>query len=114
MINIIEKKIVDFLKKNTDVYVATEYPDRDVEQFYCVNKTGGSGKFLKKATIVLQSCSNVSMADAALLHDSGKKIMEGLIEDPDISCLELTNDYEYSNEKTKYRRYQAVFEIGYY
>jgi|SRR5699024_5623250 len=111
MIELIMKQYLD---GHLDVPSFLERKSKMPSKFVLFEKTSGAKhNHLKSATIAFQSYAK-SMYDAAMLNDQVKKVVEQMIELPEISGIELNSDYNFTDTETKEYRYQAVFDINYY
>lgn len=111
----IEKIILDHLKKQLQVPVYLEYPHTKQEgDFVVFEKTGSNKKeHLSKGMFAFQSYSD-RLFGAAELNLKVKKTVEGLIILDQIAKVRLNSDYNFTDTQTKKYRYQAVFDINYY
>lgn len=111
----IEKIILDYLSEGLEVPVWMEVPREPPKAYAIVEKMGSRRRnHVDSASIAVQSCSEVSLYEAAALNDTVKKLMEGIIRDPSVSRCELNSDYNFTDKKTKTYRYQAVFDLVYF
>lgn len=111
MIEIIIKKYLD---ENFDIPAFLEYPKEEPNEFILFEKTGSSKENkLLSSTIAFQSYAD-SMYKASLLNEYLKDVIEGLIKLPEISKVSLNSDYNFTDERKKKYRYQAVFDIYHY
>ena len=85
-----------------------------LEEFYIVEKTGGSETdHIRTAMLTIQSYAG-SKARAAKLNEEVIALMLDAVSDPDVSSVDLNSDYDFTDTTTKQYRYQAVFDIVYY
>ena len=113
---IIEELLRNFLSEKLAYPVLTEIPDRDIpEQFYLIEKTGGSiSNHIERSTITIQSYGS-SLYEASVLNEQLKYVMEyNAIELDEISSINLDGDYNFTDTTTNNYRYQAVFNIVHY
>ena len=110
---ILEKIICDFLTIELGCTVLPERPKRPFGKMVFVERTGGSGQFLKQSTVAVQSYDE-SMFKAAELNELVKEAMFKLIELDSITKVTLNSNYNYTDTATKEYRYQAVFDIYHY
>ena len=111
----IEKTILDYIKKKIDVPVYMEVPKTPPKRFIVIEKTGGSGEnFIYTSTFAVQSYAE-SKYQAAALNDKVKGIMLDEEADiPDVSAVDYGGDYDYTDNTTKQYRYQLVLIITHY
>lgn len=111
---IIEKIILDYLKKETKLPVYPEVPTNAPKKFIVFEKTAGSrNKGISTAMIAIQSYAE-TLLDTALLNDKIIDVMERITELDEISKCDLNSNYNYTDTETKKYRYQAVFDITYF
>lgn len=110
---ILEKVICDYLTSKLDCKVLPEKPKRPFGRMVFVERTGGSGQFVKESTVAVQSYEE-SMFKAAELNELVKAAMFNLIELDSIVKVTLNSNYNYTDTATKEYRYQAVFDIIHY
>ena len=111
----IELIVYDYLTRVlTGTTVTTEIRQGMPSSFVFIEKTGSSMRDrLKVARIAVQSYAS-SLYGAAELNEQVKEAMFNMIEEPEVTNVELNSDYNYTDTQTKTPRYQAVFEISYY
>jgi len=109
----IEKIILDYLNEVLDVDVFMEVPEKDIESFVVLEKTGSSKtNHIPSATIAAQSYGP-SMYDAALLNEQVKAAIENMVELDEISAVRLNSDYNFTDTRTKKYRYQCLYVVTY-
>lgn len=110
----IEKTVIDYLKVRLDVPVVPETP-REVPDIYVrVEKTGsGYNSGLQRATLAIQSITSGPLLEAVTLNEAVKAAMRELISLTNVFRCDCQSDYNYTDTRTKERRYQAVFDIYY-
>lgn len=107
----IELTVLNYLTEELDVPVCMETPEDIPESYVLVQKTGsGRDNRVDRATFALQSIAP-SLYEAAVLNENVKAAMDTMNEG--IFGADLNSDYEYTNQKTKQYRYQAVYDIYY-
>lgn len=118
----IEKIVMDYINDNSDVPAFLEikgtYPDiqtpGNVRAFYLIEKTGGNEtETIKKSTLAIQSWAG-SMYEAASNSRKLIEILKGIIANERVIFISLNSEYNYTDTRTKYYRYQAVFDITHY
>lgn len=110
---ILEKVICDYLSSKLDCSVLPEKPKRPFGRMVFVERTSGSGQFIKESTVAIQSYEE-SMFKAAELNELVKEAMFDMIELDYITKVTLNSNYNYTDTATKEYRYQAVFDIVHY
>ena len=112
----IEKTVFDFLDEELTVPVWTEIPEGETlpDKYVLLEKTGSrSGDHIRSATFAAQSYAD-SMENAALLNEEVKAVMDRLIELNEITRSELNSDYNFTDQRKRQYRYQAVYVITHY
>ena len=110
----IETKVIDYLKKELEIEVFGEIPEKPPKRFLVVEKTGGGEEeMLEHAMIAVQSYEE-SLYLACVLNRRVKIAMKHMNELPDINSIKLNGDTNFTDLSMKRYRYQAVFEIVYY
>lgn len=111
----IEKVVLDYLNDNlTNVSAYMEEPLTAPESYVVLQKTGSFvDDYLYHATFAVQSYGP-SMYDAALLNETVKELMDGLVSLDVISKSKLNSDYIFTDTQKKKYRYQCVYDISYY
>lgn len=110
---IIEEVIRKYLDDELDVNVYTELPSDRPVTYVSIEKTGSSvSNRLHTATLAVQSVA-ASLYEAAKLNEVVKSAMDGAVSLNGLSQVVCQTDYNFTNTKTKERRYQAVYEIYY-
>ena len=68
---------------------------------------------LDTATVAIQSIAG-TLYEAAALNERVKQVMENLpYQEANVFRAGLNSDYNFTDEETKERRYQAVYQITY-
>lgn len=111
----VEKMVLDYLNSKMNGCSAyMETPENIPAVYVLIEKTGsGADNRINSATITIQSISSTSLYEAACLNESVKSIMDEMPYYTDVFRAKLNSDYNYTNEKTKEYRYQAVFDVVY-
>lgn len=115
----IEKTILDYLSAELDVPVLMELPEVPSEdyptfpeQFVIIEKVGGSRRdYINFASVAFQSYSTKSLYQAASLDETVREAIDGIISLPEISGIDLTSNYNFTDTRTKRYRYQSVFDF---
>lgn len=110
----IEATVIDYLSEALTVPVVAETP-RDVPASYIRIEKTGSGNIngLQRATLAIQSITSGSLLDAAQLNEDVKAAMPGMVELTNVFRVDCETDYNFTDTRTKERRYQAVFDVYY-
>lgn len=109
----IELIVFEFLKKELNVPVKTERPENEPEEYVLMEKVGSSSEnHIMSATIAIQSYA-ATMFRAAKLNEEVKNAMNRLNVLDDISRAKLNTDYNYTDQKKKKYRYQAIYDLFY-
>lgn len=109
----IEIILLEFLKSRLGVPVYMEVPEKDLESFVVLEKTGSSKvNHIPSATIAAQSYGK-SLYEAAKLNEQAKNAIESAIELDEVSAVRLNSDYNFTDTATKRYRYQALYVITY-
>lgn len=112
----IEETVKIYLENNgLSAPVWMEKPKNPPSDYFIVEKTGGDMEnHIFNSTIVVQSYAK-SKYEAAKANEQVIDLMVyGLINEPDISKVELNGNYDYTDVQSKGYRYQAVFDITHY
>lgn len=109
----IELVVLNFLANNLTVPVKTEKTAVPEGKMVFIERTGGSGKFLKESTFAIQSYAE-SQYEAAALNDQVIEAMNGIDALDEIVSVDLNATYNFTDTVTKKYRYQAVFDIKHY
>ena len=111
----IEQTVIDYLGHIVPAYA--EEPETVPEDgLYCVVEKTGGGQIapgIRDAMIAVQ-CYAPSLAAAAQLCENVIAYMPGIVPLPGIFRCELNSSYNYTDDRKKAYRYQAVFGIVYY
>ena len=109
---VIEYVLLDYLKSKMDVPVYMEEPDKIIDSYIIIEKTGSSETdHICDAVFAIQSYGK-SLQDAIDLNENVKSVMADFIEQNIFSC-KLNTDGNYTDSDTKRYRYQAVYAITY-
>lgn len=110
----IELILLEHLNDALSVPVVMEVPAVKPDAFVLVEKTGGrKSNQICSATVAIQSY-HTSLYNAAMLNESVKVAMEGIVERDDVSRAKLNSDYNYTDTASKTYRYQAVYDVVYF
>jgi hypothetical protein len=109
----IEETVVAFLSQHLEEPVGAEVPSGPPDSFVVVEKTGSHDDHsLLTAMIAVQSTAP-SMVGAIGLNSRVKTAMRLLTTLPNVFRCHCETDHNFSDPRTKSRRYQAIFEIVY-
>lgn len=112
-------RIVEYLSGALEVPVYAEVPEARPDAplpsaFVVVEKTGSTEQnHIKTANVAVQSWAD-SMLEAYDLNYEVKAAMRDFLELPSISSVRCTNDYNWTDDRTKQYRMQAMFDVIYY
>ena len=99
-------------KLNKDVYL--EIPANPPKEYYFLERTaGGESNYIENATFAIQSRSAESLYNAAEMNEQLKTAMRNIVFETGIMKCKLNTDYNYTDEKKKIYRYQAVYNFTY-
>lgn len=109
----IEEIVCNYLSSKLNCTVLPEKPQRPFGRMVFVERSGGTGKFIKSSTIAIQSYEE-SLYKTAKLNDDVIEAMFGIVENDQVCSVTLNQNYNYTDTTTKEYRYQAVFEVVHY
>lgn len=109
----IEKIVLEHLKKELRVPVSMEVPHGQKEYVVIEKVGGGKEEHISSAMMAIQSYGD-SLLRASAINELVKKAMESLTDHGDVCRVELNSDYNYTDTEKKKYRYQAVFDIFHY
>ena len=110
----IESTVIGFLADRLDVPVSGEVPHGPPGRYVAVERTGGgdSKDGLRRATLAIRSVAP-TLAEAVGLSTRVRSAMRLLPGLPRVFRCVCTREYNFTDTRSKERRYQAVFEILY-
>lgn len=110
----IETIILNALQAALDPEVYMEVPENKPATYVLLEKTGSQRQdLIDMATFAVQSIA-ATLADAATLNETVKGVMDQLPQlTTEIFAAKLNSDYNFTDTRTKERRYQAVYNITY-
>ena len=110
----IESSVVDFLRDRLTVPVAEEVPHGPLPSYVVVERTGGGdGKDgLRRAILAIRAVAP-TLEQAVGISVQVRSAMRLLPVLPRVFRCECTREYNFTDTRSKERRYQAVFEILY-
>lgn len=111
----IEKTVIQYLSGALGAPVRAELPeDYTGGAMVLVERLGGGHENrLASATIAVQSYGD-SLLDAATLSGQAVRAMEEIITLDEVASCRLNSEYNYTDERSKRYRYQAVLDLTYY
>ena len=110
----IEDMIVSHLSAILDVPVSTMHHASDPDSFVIVERVGGGRQNrIRSATVAIQSYAPTGYA-AAQLHEAVIAAMDDIVANDGIGGVSLNAEYNFTDEREKMPRYQAVFDVVYY
>ena len=115
----IETTLINYLSNSISTSVYAERPENPPDKYVLIEKTGSfTENHITTSTIAIQSIVDSmrggSLLDAAELNETVKTAMGGLLTLDEISKVSLNSDYNYTDDRTKEYRYQAVYQITHY
>ena len=112
----IEKTVLDYLSQELSVPAWMEIPEGETlpDKYVLLEKTGSSeADHVCRATVAIQAYAE-SMHEAAVLNESVKEAMKGIVALPQVGKVRLNSDYNFTDTREKKYRYQAVFDLVHY
>ena len=110
----IEKTVKEYLELHVDIPVYLEIPADPADKYILIERTaGGEDDFIESATLAIQSVSEKSLYNAAVINEDIKNLMRSIVYETNISKCKLNSDYNFTDTVTKKYRYQAVFNLNY-
>lgn len=110
----IEKILLDYLSENMTEPVYMEKPKPAPDKYILLDRTGGSeSDKIPTATFAIQSFAQ-TLCEAAELNERVKAAMSAMPDSvAEVFRVFLNSDGNFSDTRTKERRYQAVYHITY-
>jgi hypothetical protein len=111
----IESTVIGFLADRLEVPVSGEVPPGPQKRYVVVERTGGGDEKdgMRRVTLAIRSCAKEDLSAASRLSARVRSVMRRLPELPRVFRCECTREYNFTDIRSKERRYQAVFEILY-
>lgn len=110
----IEALLLDYLNERASVRWYGMRPKNEPERYGLIDKTGMTGDSkLSTSTFACQSYAP-TLLEAAEISAELRGLLEGAVELAEITRVELTTEYNFTNTETRQPRYQAVFEVTHY
>ena len=107
----IEFTVRDYLKDRLNVPVYLELPKDHGDSYVLIEKTGSSRQdWINHATFAIQSIAP-RLANAILLNEEVKEVMNSMTSLPEVSRVALNSDYNFTDQEKKIPRYQAVYNL---
>lgn len=111
MIDVILKT---YLETVLDAPVYMEIPARKPNEFYILERMGGSEEnFIKSSQFVIQSYAE-TLYRAAVMDEEAIAAMANAVTVEDVISTSLNSHYNYTDTASKQYRYQALFDIQHY
>ncbi|MCM1172077.1 MAG: hypothetical protein NC393_08105 [Clostridium sp.] len=110
---LIEKLIMEYFV-DAGITAYPEEPEDAPAKYVTIEKTGGSCKNFLHTSKVLLNVYAESMYKTAEYLETVKEVMNGLVNNPDISSISLEDNGNGMDEVRKRYRYQAVYTIKHY
>ena len=111
----IEEIIISYLSEQNiegiggNVYAET--PVDPTERYVTVRRVGGNQEnWIRHPNVVTETCSRISLHDAAELHELVISAMLGIRDHTDLYGCRLNNDYNATRTNTKTYAYQALWQ----
>lgn len=105
--------LLEYLNDTLSVDVYAEDPE-ELTDYVLLEQTGSSRtNHIITTTIAVQSYAP-TLYEAMLLNDEVKEHMNGFAALDQVTRVELTTDYNFTNTATKQYRWQAVYNITHY
>ena len=113
MMFIVELAVKDSLNEQQAVPAFMEVPETPPAAYIVVEKEGSSvSNHIHTDTVTVLSHA-ASLYEAILLNERLKPIMAAMVTLPNVSRVELEEDYQYTDPSTKTYRYKADYDITY-
>ncbi|MBQ0113620.1 MAG: hypothetical protein KBT03_10855 [Bacteroidales bacterium] len=110
----IEKIIYDYLENKIDVPVYLSIPSDPADEFVTIEKTAGNEEnHIESAVFAVQSYSSKSLLRACKLNEDVKTAMRKITAETSVMHCKLNTNYNFTDTRTKFYRYQSVFDINY-
>lgn len=106
--------VLEGLRKALPVPVSMERHGGERGDFVLIERVGGSKEIgIERASFAIQSYSD-SMNGACKLNEKVRAAMLDLINDSNVSRVDLDSDYNYTDTTTKKYRYQGVYDLVFF
>ena len=109
----IETQLIDYLSDTLGIFVGME-PQTELTGYVIIDKTGSSRTNRIITTSVAIQSYGASLYDALTLNKQVETAMEGFVQLPNITRVELETDYNFTDTTTKQYRWQSVYQITHY
>lgn len=109
----IETILLDYLNAALSVPAFAEMPELEREYVLIERIGGDETDCIGHAAMAVQSCSTVSLLRAIQINAEVISAMEQMPGQAQVYSARLSNNYNFTNSKTKTYRYQAVYDIFY-
>ena len=111
----IELMLKNFIDNNLNYPAYMEIPNSPPDNFFVIEKVGGSrDEFIDSATVAIQTYAPSMYQTAKLSETMIDAVLNDFKSQPDVASVELNSSYNFPDTSTKRYRYQALFEIYYY
>lgn len=113
----IEETIIRYLsgKGIAGGAVYAEAPEGINGEFVTIQMTGHSFRNqMHTAEIAVQAWADTKAEAAALSESAAECLLKMPEEEAEVSAVHLTNEYDFSDDRTKKYRYQAIYETAYF
>lgn len=110
----IEKILYDYLNSVLEVDAYLMRPANVGDTYVLMEKTGSeTDNRITRANFAVQSYAP-TLYGAATLNESVKQALENAVSLVEISSVDITSDYNFTDTRSKQPRYQCVVVITYY
>lgn len=110
----IETTIISYLNSNLEPTSYMEQPAEKPSRYYVLERTGGGEEnHICEGVYAVQSYAP-TLYEASRMIDAVISVLQSMVELPEISRVELTSFYNYTDPTTQQYRYQANIVVTYY
>lgn len=111
----IDEIVYSYMSDALDVPVYMEVPKQLESDKYVVIERVGMRKsnHVETVSFAFQSYATERMLDAALLDEQVRAAAEAMIEFPVIGSVRLESNYNHTDTRTKWYRYQCIYGVTY-
>lgn len=111
----IEVLLKNFIDQNLDYPAYMEVPNTPPDNFFVIEKVGGSREEqIDSAMVAIQTYAPSLYQTAQNCNVMIDSILNDFITCPEVSSVKLNSSYNYPDTATRRYRYQSLFEIYYY
>lgn len=110
---IIEARVLQYLSGKLSIPVYAEMPEKPEDELVLIERVGGSvTNWISRASIALQSYAK-DILRAMEIDKQVRAAMDKLYEIDGISSARMASNYNHTDTRTKYYRYQCTYDITY-